>query len=337
MVFFLYAVSGLLVLGGFGLALYGADNIRSDSGAVFAATGVSAAAAGLLLLAMTRVMTELRKIRVALEDGLSRAAAGAFASQGAVVFPEESMPATPPVAPPHLASPSAPQPHAAGPGSQAAAAAAALEHDLDMDEAQRELDLAPPAGAMAASAATAAGAAVAGGLAEQLLQRTRRRIEGDGEAAGASPGPVQPVAQATAAAESLAPRAFDEDDDLLREPDVVATPEPVPASAEADVPSVFADVLDGETAGAEAGGSGLPPPPSTAVEEPAPPQQRAERTLAATYASGENVYYMYSDGTIEAETPIGRFRFVSMDELRVFVETGEGGIPLSPAAPPGAA
>ena len=87
MVFFLYAVSGLLVLGGFGLALYGADNIRSDSGAVFAATGVSAAAAGLLLLAMTRVMTELRKIRVALEDGLSRAAAGAFASQGAVVFP----------------------------------------------------------------------------------------------------------------------------------------------------------------------------------------------------------------------------------------------------------
>jgi hypothetical protein len=26
-----------------------------------------------------------------------------------------------------------------------------------------------------------------------------------------------------------------------------------------------------------------------------------------------------------------------MDELRVFVETGEGGIPLSPAAPPGAA
>ena len=321
MVFFLYAVSGLLVLGGFGLALYGADNIRSDSGAVFAATGVSAAAAGLLLLATTRVLTELRKIRVALEDGMAQVAAGGLAQQGTVVFPEAAMPAAT---------------AAAYPGS-----AMGTQHDLDIDEAQRELDLAPPAGAMAASAAAAAGAAVAGGLAEQLLQRTRRRIEDEGDAAEASPGPDQLAAHSGAATASLVPSAVDEDDDLLREPEPVPAPKPVPVAQEpahAEAPSVFADLLDEEPAAAEAGGSILPPPPSAvAEEEPAPAQQRAERTLAATYASGENTYFMYSDGTIEAETPIGRFRFGSMDELRVFVVTGEGGVPLSPAAPPGAA
>ena len=58
-----------------------------------------------------------------------------------------------------------------------------------------------------------------------------------------------------------------------------------------------------------------------------------ERELVATYASGEHTYFMYSDSAIEAETPQGRFRFSSMDELRVFVETGKGGMPLSPPPP----
>ncbi len=309
MVFFLYAVSGLLVLGGFGLALYGADNIRSDSGAVFAATGVSAAAAGLLLLATTRVLTELRKIRLALEDGMARAAAGAIASPVPAAVPDSGLSVAPP------------QPAVAPAGPSA------FQRDIDMAEVQRELDLAPPAGAMAASAATAAGAAVAGGLAEQLLQRTRRRVEDD--ATGTPPEPVRPAVASDAA---LVPPAVDEDDDLLRAPDAAHAFHPAPEPAPVEPPGPFADVLEEEVAEASA----LPPPPS-AAEEPAPPAQRAERTLAATYASGENTYFMYSDGTIEAETPIGRFRFVSMDELRVFVETGEGGIPLSPAAPPGVA
>jgi hypothetical protein len=57
------------------------------------------------------------------------------------------------------------------------------------------------------------------------------------------------------------------------------------------------------------------------------------RELVATYTSGEHTYFMYSDNAIEADTPQGRFRFASMDELRVFVETGTGGMPLAPPAP----
>ncbi len=323
MVFFLYAVSGLLVLGGFGLALYGADNIRSDSGAVFAATGVSAAAAGLLLLAMTRVLTELRKIRVALEDGLARGAVVPAALERFVPTPEPEAAAPPPAAsPPSRIEPPAP---------------AMTGHQLDVDEMQRELDLAPPAGAMAASAAAAAGAAVAGGLAEQLLQRTRRRVEESAVDGSAPPAP-------SAAAETL-PKPVDEDDDLLREPDTVladAPFEPKPEhdfTEEAPIPDpAFAPIPGDEVQAVAEYESLLPAPPEATPEEPAaPPPRPAERTLAATYASGENTYFMYSDGTIEAETPIGRFRFVSMDELRNFVETGEGGIPLTPAAPPGAA
>ena len=312
MVFFLYAVSGLLVLGGFGLALYGADNIRTDSGAVFAATGISAAAAGLLLLATTRVLTELRKIRVALEDGLARGipVAGAVA---------EAAPAVAPPVPPASSRPV-----------------------LDMDDAQRELDLAPPTGAMAASAAATAGAAVAGGLAGQLLQQTRRRDEDD-----AVPARSQESSRDTFGA--AVERRIEEDDDLLREPDTgsaKAEAEGGPRTGDTQE-GAFADLLDDEMAdgvadvAARDAESTLPPVPVAPPldeQEPEPmPAPPAERTLAATYASGENTYFMYSDGTIEAETPIGRFRFGSMDELRVFVETGQGGIPLSPPAPPGAA
>lgn len=315
MVFFLYAVSGLLVLGGFALALYGADNIRTDSGAVFAATGVSALAAGLLLLATTRVLTELRKIRVALEDGLARGVPVAPAAAPVVVAP------APPADP-----------------------VASTRPLVDMDDAQRELDLAPPAaGAMAASAAATAGAAVAGGLAEQLLQRSRRRDEPEPPQGGAPGSPDRTFEEAVE-------RRIDEDEDLLRDVDAAGRmPEPPagqapPRPGEAAPEPAFTDLLDEDMArgvedvAARDAESAMPAAPEPVGEASEPmPARPAERTLAATYASGENTYFMYSDGTIEAETPIGRFRFVSMDELRVFVETGEGGIPLSPPAPPGAA
>ena len=69
-----------------------------------------------------------------------------------------------------------------------------------------------------------------------------------------------------------------------------------------------------------------------ALEEPPRPTITVERTLVATYTSGDNTYFMYSDGAIEADTPTGRFRFASMDELRGFVETGTGGVPVEPGA-----
>jgi hypothetical protein len=57
-------------------------------------------------------------------------------------------------------------------------------------------------------------------------------------------------------------------------------------------------------------------PPAEAVAEPPPP------TIVGTYNSGGNFYIMYSDGSIEAETPAGKFRFDSLDELKEFIAAG---------------
>ena len=73
------------------------------------------------------------------------------------------------------------------------------------------------------------------------------------------------------------------------------------------------------------------PAPSRSVEamilaaEPVP-----DRRLAATYSAGGIGYFMYSDGSIEAEMEIGRYRFPNMDALRDFIETGDGGVRVGP-------
>ena len=72
------------------------------------------------------------------------------------------------------------------------------------------------------------------------------------------------------------------------------------------------------------------PAPYHASYEPVrptmPPAHTIERELVASYTAGGVGYFMYSDQTIEAEMAIGRYRFASMDELRHFVETNEGGV-----------
>lgn len=57
--------------------------------------------------------------------------------------------------------------------------------------------------------------------------------------------------------------------------------------------------------------------------EEAPP---SAATIIGTYNSGDNTYVMFSDGSIEAQTPGGVFRFQSLDELKAFIASGgEGG------------
>mgnify|MGYP006269430541 CR=1 FL=1 len=80
-----------------------------------------------------------------------------------------------------------------------------------------------------------------------------------------------------------------------------------------------------------------PPPASTPAHPMTMPQQMAqemsvpaaERVLLASYSTGGVGYFMYSDQSIEAEMAIGRYRFNSMDELRRFIETQEGGVKVS--------
>lgn len=116
---------------------------------------------------------------------------------------------------------------------------------------------------------------------------------------------------------------------------VTGDPEP-PAHVPADE-DMRADLEPGATPAAPAASER---PGEVAAEAAQPVSAEAPamdgpkaRELVATYASGEHTYFMYSDSAIEADTPQGRFRFASMEELRVFVETGTGGMPLSPPAP----
>ena len=79
--------------------------------------------------------------------------------------------------------------------------------------------------------------------------------------------------------------------------------------------------------------SGPPEPPMRA----APPANRSRPSaepsgpaVVGTYNSGGNAYVMYADGSIEADTPTGRYRFKSLDELKDFIAAGgEDGGPRS--------
>ncbi|GJE72477.1 hypothetical protein CHKEEEPN_4034 [Methylorubrum podarium] len=71
-----------------------------------------------------------------------------------------------------------------------------------------------------------------------------------------------------------------------------------------------------------------PEPAAPAPQEPVPPEAEPEpaaseeRHAVGSYASGANTYVMFSDGSIEADTPRGRFTFGSLDELKSFVNAG---------------
>ncbi|MEZ0171767.1 hypothetical protein [Microvirga sp. TS319] len=62
-----------------------------------------------------------------------------------------------------------------------------------------------------------------------------------------------------------------------------------------------------------------------AGEEKAGEAPRPGATVVGTYNSGDNTYVMFSDGSIEAQTPKGVFHFQSLDELKAFIASGGEG------------
>jgi hypothetical protein len=71
-----------------------------------------------------------------------------------------------------------------------------------------------------------------------------------------------------------------------------------------------------------------PPPPAAPAVAPAPvPSVRAEQRPLSILKSGvidEMAYTLFTDGSIEAQTPDGTMRFASIDELRQHLEKHEG-------------
>ncbi|KLK92740.1 hypothetical protein AA309_13870 [Microvirga vignae] len=98
------------------------------------------------------------------------------------------------------------------------------------------------------------------------------------------------------------------------------TPEPLPEPVSAPEPETEREpepvLAEEETAA----------PEEPAREEEAAEEPRSGATIIGTYNSGDNTYVMFSDGSIEAQTPGGVFRFQSLDELKAFIASGgEGG------------
>lgn len=126
--------------------------------------------------------------------------------------------------------------------------------------------------------------------------------------------------------EPLLPDLLPEEPDRHPEPPIPEPEDP----AEADPALVVPEVVMPEPATEPAAViAEVPEPP---VEEPRPepvadaphvaPPEEGALEVVGTYASGGNTYVMFSNGSIEADTPRGRFTFTSLDELKVFVESG---------------
>jgi hypothetical protein len=98
-----------------------------------------------------------------------------------------------------------------------------------------------------------------------------------------------------------------------------------PTKAEEDAPFAFTDPVVPDTPASEPLAVPTSPGPvSSDVAEPTPPAapDGQEAAVIGTYNSGGNRYVMFSDGSIDAETPDGVFRFQSLDELKAFIASG---------------
>ena len=114
----------------------------------------------------------------------------------------------------------------------------------------------------------------------------------------------------------------------LKDPDIAAEPSVSPAPPQrprTEPPPVLTDEGD-ELFELAAPPAAAREPGTAASTEPAPGAQETEAegaaTVVGTYNSGGNFYIMYSDGSIEAETPAGKFRFTSLEELKEFIAAG---------------
>ncbi|TFZ57769.1 hypothetical protein E4V01_14210 [Methylorubrum sp. Q1] len=310
MVVALLALSSVMILGGVAAVVQGFPYVRLESGLAMVIGGSTAASAGVILLGLTAIVYRLRTLHDAVESLRETSPQlGIPAATPAGVVPwEASAPEAPAFTAPEVSPPERPS--------------------------------------LAGTGLAGAGAAGLAGLSIGALRPGARGSE-----------PVfedpAPSAKTQPSAEPLLPDLLPEaepprasDDDLFRMP--AHEPEPVtlpnPAAEERDEARIAAQTPAAEPIGlrsflddpAPAPVAETPPEPEavtpapqeivaeeTSAQEPEP-EARApeERHAVGSYASGANTYVMFSDGSIEADTPRGRFTFASLDELKSFVNAG---------------
>lgn len=301
----LLALSLVMILGGAAAVVQGFPYVRLESGLAMVIGGSTAASAGVILLGLSMVVDRLRRV----QDAIVRLREEGVRQQGPVPVPVV------PEAAPWLSAPSDP-----------VLAAAPIE---------------------ASSVGVLAGAAGLAGLGLGSLGATRSGGRGT-EPVFEDPQPAfsEPVSESRKEVEPLLPDLFpdlpSEPPAPRREDDDLFAAEPAPASApEPSLPVAegigLRPALD---LPAEAPPAPAPAPAPDPIPEPAPavesaeggteaepqdeeqPEPAPERHAVGSYASGANTYVMFSDGSIEADTPRGRFTFGSLDELKSFVNAG---------------
>lgn len=298
----------LMLIGGLAAMVQGIPFIRLEVGWTMVIAGTVGASAGAVLLGITAAVARLGRIERAL-DGRAPAARSvadlAPAGTGAApVRASRSEPVLSPVLPPipFPAAPPAPEPRPAEPTG------------------------------LGGGAALAAGAAVAAaGLAASEL-RLSRAEDADLPTERHDAPPPEPPQHAPIAQDSMTQESVTQDfpahGPIAQE---VVPPEPAPHETAAHEPVP----PPAEEPRLEPAQEVAPPPPALepVAEAPAPPEPPHEdrpeeppgKTVIGTYDSGGNTYTMYADGTIDADTPAGRFHFASIEELKVFRNAGGEG------------
>ncbi len=307
MVLALYGLAAAMVAGGAWAIVQGLDYVVLERGWTMVIAGSVVATGGLLLVGIARAVAALQRIEGELRRGAERLA-------------RSSLPDAPP-----------PRPNLANLGA-----------------ALPDLPSLSPAPALGAGAASVGGLGV-GGLGAAAVASAL----GQGEAAASPPPPVvePPTRISPLLADAPVPRRTD--------PEEAPRPEPEPSPSDESEPAILRGTRAGDEPPEEESRFAVhfdepqvatPEEPardepartelrSTIVDAPEPDErpdasasndepaetEPEELTVLGTYSSGGNTYVMYSDGSIQADTPSGRFTFASLEELKEFIAAGGEG------------
>ncbi|MER2269556.1 hypothetical protein [Methylobacterium oxalidis] len=331
MIVALIALAVAMMIGGTASVIQGFPFVRLESGLAMVIAGATVASAGAVIAGLAVVADRIRRVERALALDAAAPAVHDFGAppRPAPAFAADAFAARPePAVPDLLRGRPVLAPEAAPIGG---AALAGLAAGTILSSGRTTL---PPLGAEAQGYGTGAEHRAEPALAEPALAEPDLPEPALHEPELPLPEPEQPGESGLVAVHrepTFEPEPVP-DDGISPEDDLFAGPAEPSPETRAPEPRfdeagdiALRPTLQEPSAGSEDEAErpgGIPDAETAAGEpsEPAPP-----REIVGTHASGGNTYVMYADGSIEAETPQGRFTFNSLDELKAFVDSGGEG------------
>ncbi|SFG36778.1 hypothetical protein [Methylobacterium gossipiicola] len=343
----LFALAVLMIVGGVAAVIQGFPFVRLESGMAMTVAGATSASAGAVLLGLAVVAQQLRSLT-------QRLASTELAPSREIAPSREAAPARPFA--PDLSGPTVADPEPdERPGRQRPSLDGLATRDTKASHGLAGLG----AGFEAEFAAGLAGATFAASAANDAPQGAGPSGRGTeptfiqppepAAAEVAEPRLEEPAHEPLLAEVSREPSPLPEpfpqtSPELLPPPVRTVAVEPPPSEPVVHAPPVpemdtlaqddhpKPRVFDVEAAGEPLrlyptlDTTDLTPLPSPApAPEPEPVAIEDQPDVVGTYKSGGNTYVMFSNGSIQAETPRGRFTFASLDELKDFVRAGGEG------------